>query len=116
MKKDFALADERFQEEFMNIFAIGLTCCLERGLIDTSRAEQWLFSPVYALNMKREPYSDKFLFAMEYASELDATRGTAYYAKSVLTARDLFCGALEQLKQLPYDKREHFIDGICKTE
>lgn len=60
MKKNFSLIDERFQEEFMAIFAIGLTQCLKQNLIDTERAEQWLFSPVVAHNLKRKGYDKNF--------------------------------------------------------
>ena len=95
MEKTFTLSDESFQEEFLNIFAIGLLECLKNGLIDVDRAEQWLFSPVVALSMSEEKFSKQFIDAMKYASELDACRNSDYYQKSILIAEQLFYEALK---------------------
>jgi len=95
MEKIFTLSDESFQEEFLNIFAIGLLECLKNDLIDVDRAEQWLFSPVAALSMSEEKFSKQFIDAMKYASELDACRNSDYYQKSVFTSEQLFYEALK---------------------
>lgn len=116
MKKNISLVDESFQEEFMAIFAIGLTQCLKQNLIDTERAEQWLFSPVVAYNIKRKGYNKKFLHAMEYASELDAVKGESYFLKSVKTTKKLFMQALKEIDKISIDSGEHIIEGLCEFE
>mgnify|MGYP000631566027 CR=1 FL=1 len=116
MKKIFNFIDENFQEEFMSIFSIGLTQCLEQKLIDTKRAEQWLFSPIVAHNIKKEGYDKKFLYAMEYASELDATKGTDYFLSSVKTAQKLFMEVLEEINRVAIASGEHIIEGLCELE
>jgi hypothetical protein len=116
MKKKFNFIDENFQEEFMSIFAIGLTQCLEQKLIDTKRAEQWLFSPMVAYNLKSEGYDKKFLYAMEYASELDATRDADYFLNSVKTAQKLFTEVLNEINKVTIASGEHIIEGLCELE
>ena len=116
MKKNFSLIDERFQEEFMAIFAIGLTQCLKQNLIDTERAEQWLFSPVVAHNLKGKGYDKKFLYAMEYASELDAAKREEFFLKSVKKAKKFFMQALDGIDKIPVDSGEHIMEGLCELK
>lgn len=95
MRKSFTLLDESFQEEFLSIFAIGLLECLKKNLIDTGRAEQWLFSPVIAYSLKEENFSRQFIDAMQYASELDACKESNYYQNSISSSAELFCDVLK---------------------
>ena len=112
MEKHLILKDELFQEEFMEIFSIGLLECLKEGLIDTCRAEQWLFSPVIAYSLKKENYSSQFIDAMKSASELDATKDTDYHLISIDQARKLFMDAFKTtIKQ-----SIHPMDHILKKE
>ena len=95
MKKTFTLLEESFQEEFFSVFAIGLLECLKRNIIDTDRAEQWLFSPVVAYSIKEKDFSRQFISAMQYASELDACKESEYYQESIISAANSFCEILK---------------------
>ncbi|MDR1113164.1 MAG: hypothetical protein LBL18_05350 [Bacteroidales bacterium] len=107
MEKNITLIDERLLEEFLSVFGIGLAYCVEAGLIDTIRAEEWLFSPNLAYSLKTKMVSKGCIHAMKYASELDATKGSDYYMKSVLEAKKLF---MDNLKKL------NFVEIIPKKE
>ena len=93
MKKSFTLLEGASQEEYFSIFAIGLLECLKKNIIDTDRAEQWLFSPVVAYSIKKD-FSKQFIYAMEYASELDACKNSEYYQDSIISAMNSFCEVL----------------------
>ena len=95
MKKAFTLSDESFKEEFLSIFAVGLLECLKKDLINIDRAEQWLFSPAVAYSMNEKDFSKQFIFAMQYASELDACKGSEYYQKSISASERFFCEVLK---------------------
>ena len=99
MKKTFTLLDESFKEEFLSIFAVGLLECLKKDLIEIDRAEQWLFSPTVAYSMHEEDFSKQFIFAMEYASELDACKESEYYQKSISDSEQIFCEVLKNNKK-----------------
>lgn len=116
MKKIFTLSDESFQEEFLSIFAVGLLECLKRDLIDTERAEEWLFSPVTAYSMEKKDYSKQFLHAMEGASELDACRGAKYYYKSITDCELEFYEVLRNAIKWPVStdlRGKMFIDDLA---
>ena len=95
MNKTFTLLDESFQEEFLSILAIGLLECLKKDIIDTNRAEQWLFSPVVAYSITKKDFSKQFISAMKYASELDACKNTEFYQNSISESEQLFYDVLK---------------------
>ena len=112
MKKSYTLLDIAFQEEYLSIFAIGLLECMKKDLIDSGRAESWLFSPVVAFSAKEDDFSKQFIAAMDYASELDACRGSEYYQSSIFTAQQQFCEVLKNAVEdsANIDSRKTLID------
>lgn len=112
MKKQIVMEDEKFQEEFMTIFSLGLVECLEKNLIDSKRAEQWLFSPVIAYSLKTKKFSKKFIEAMKNASEIDAMVNADYYLKNLQEIKKIFIDSLQDLNKFPMDSSESFLKGL----
>ena len=112
MKKQIIMEDEKFQEEFMTIFSLGLVESLENSLIDSKRAEQWLFSPVIAYSLKSKQFSQKFIEAMKNASEIDAMVNSGYYLKNLQEIKKLFIDVLKDLNKVPMDSGESFLKEL----
>ena len=68
---------------------------IKNNIIDTDRAEQWLFSPVVAYSIKEKDFSKRFISAMQYASELDACKKSEYYQDSIVSAANSFYAILK---------------------
>ena len=113
MEKDLILHDEAFLAEFMEIFSIGLLECLKEQLIDTARAEQWLFSPVIAYSMHKPGFNKPLIEAMRFASELNAVEPISdYYTESLQQARALFIKALQNTEKQPFNPMDHIIKNL----
>ena len=109
MEKNLTLKDRAFQEEFMEIFSIGLLECLKEGVIDTCRAEEWLFSPVIAYSLKQYDFDQQFIEAMKNAAELDATKNSDYHLKSVDQVKKLFICALKNAVKPSISSMDHIL-------
>lgn len=112
MKKEISILDEKLLEEFMSIFSIGLIECLQNELIDTNRAEQWMFSFVLAYSLKKKDFSKKFINAMKHASEIDAMKNAEYYSKNIQEIKELFIESLRSYKKLQVPNDRVFFDGL----
>lgn len=112
MKKQIIMEDEKLQEEFMTIFSLGIVESLEKNLIDSKRAEQWLFSPVIAYSLKTKKFSQKFIDAMKNATEIDAMVNAEYYLKNLREIKSLFIEVLKDLNKIPMDSSESFLKGL----
>ena len=94
----------------MCILSVGLLECIKREVITPDRAEQWLFSPVIAYNMKKSEYSKAFKYALEFASETDAAKKALHkevFEQCLKENQDMFINILKKMDKSNYSDLLH---------